>query len=112
MLRFKPALSLCSFTFIKGLFSSCSLSDIRVSPLRLEENLVIFSMNFLMPYKPELIGNRVPSCKGGCGVENLAFPGGYGREIKREARITLDCTTDKPLLLFNFYAMPTLLHEL
>ena len=69
-------------------------------------------MNFLMPYKPELIGNRVPSCKGGGGVENLAFPGGYGREIKREARMTLDWTTVKPLLLLNFYVMSTLLHGL
>ena len=103
MLSFKSDFSLSSFTFIKGLFSSSSL--------RLEENLVVLSMNFSMPYKPELIGNRVPSCKGGCHVEDLAFPGGYGREINREARMTLDCTTDKPLLLlFNFYVMSTLSH--
>ena len=65
-----------------------------------------------MPYKPEMIGNRVPSCKEGCHVEELAFPGGYGRETKREARMALDCTIDKLLSLFNCHVMSTLLHGL
>lgn len=50
-----------------------------ISPIKLEENLPILSMDFLMPYQPELIGDRVPSCKGGCNTEDLAFLGGYGR---------------------------------
>ena len=45
MLSFKPTFSLSSFTFIQGLFSSSSLSAIRVSYLR----LLIFLPEILIP---------------------------------------------------------------
>ena len=48
MLSFKPAFSLSSFTFIKRLFSSCSLSAIRVvSSAYLR--LLIFLLTILIP---------------------------------------------------------------
>ena len=48
MLNFKPAFSLCSFTFIKRLFSSSSLSAIRVV-LSAFLRLLIFLLAILIP---------------------------------------------------------------
>ena len=48
MLSFKPALSLSSFTFIKRLFSSCSLSAIKVVSFACLR-LVIFPLAVLVP---------------------------------------------------------------
>ena len=49
MLNFKPAFSLSSFTFIKRLFSSSSLSAIRVVSLAYHLRLLIFLLAILIP---------------------------------------------------------------
>ena len=72
MLKFYPIFSPSSFTFIKRLFSSSSISAIRVvssAYLRLLIFLLVilipafdsFSPAFHMVYLPSLIGNRCPS---------------------------------------------------
>ena len=50
MLSFKPAFSLAAFTFIKSLFSSSSLSAIRVMPYAYVRLLIFLSAIFIPPY--------------------------------------------------------------
>ena len=77
MSSFKPAFPLSSFTFIKRLFSSISLSAIRVlssAYLRLLIFLPAILISILIPYKYQF-SSVTQSCLTLCDHMNCSMPG-------------------------------------